>query len=74
MMVNWQITAATLRCDLVHDEVTVLVYKDWSVKCTGHQKYASTKSKKRTGNPVCEGPDCRMAQDYLKKLKEEEAK
>ena len=73
-MVNWQITAATLKCDVVHDEITVLVYKDWSVKCTGHQKYASTKSNKRASNPGCEGPDCPVVQSYVRKLKDEEAK
>ncbi len=36
---NWQVTATTVYCDAVDDEVTLLVYKDWSTKCTGYSKY-----------------------------------
>ena len=38
-MVNWQVTATTIYCDAVADEVTVLVYKDGTAKCTGYTKY-----------------------------------
>ncbi len=38
-MTNWQITAKTIFCDAVDDEVTVLVYKNGSTRCTGCQKY-----------------------------------
>ena len=38
-MVNWQITATTIYCDAVDDEVTLLVYTDRSVRCTGYKKY-----------------------------------
>jgi hypothetical protein len=38
-MVNWQITATTIFCDAVADEVTVMVHKDGAVTCTGYQKY-----------------------------------
>jgi hypothetical protein len=72
-MVNWQITAATFRCDLVHEEVTLLVHKDWSVRCTGAQKYAAAKTKRNGSSPRCQGTDCQMAQSYRKKLQEEEA-
>jgi hypothetical protein len=44
-MVNWQVTATTVFCDAVDDEVTIIVYKDWSVKCTGHEKYATGQEK-----------------------------
>jgi hypothetical protein len=33
-MVNWTITATTILCARIKDEVTVLVYKDGSVRCT----------------------------------------
>ena len=74
-MVDWQITAATLRCDVVGDEVTLLVHKDWSVKCTGAVRYApgGNGHKKNTRNPLCEGTDCQLAKDYRKKLQDEEA-
>ena len=34
--------APTRYCDAVDDEVTILVYKDWSTRCTGYQKRLST--------------------------------
>jgi len=40
-MVDWQVTATTVFCDAVHDEVTILIYPDWSVKCTGMEKYTA---------------------------------
>jgi len=37
-MVNWQVTEVTIYCDAVDDEVTIQVYKDGSVKCTGYEE------------------------------------
>jgi len=67
---DWQVTATTIYCDAVDDDVTILVYKDWSTKCTGYKKYVESldkerakmlhKKAKRLGrNLKCEGP-----QDY----------
>ena len=36
-MVDWQVTATTIYCDAVDDDVTLLVYKDGSAKCTGYK-------------------------------------
>jgi hypothetical protein len=38
-MVDWEVTATTIYCDDVDDEVTILVYGNGAVKCTGVQKY-----------------------------------
>ena len=74
-MENWQVTATTVYCDAVDDDVTIIVYKDWSIRCTGCRKYVESLSKetakmlkrkaKRLGrNLRCDGPlDCR-ATDY----------
>ncbi len=74
-MVNWQITATTVRCDVVGEDVTLIVYKDWSVKCTGFTKYGkasdSVNNRNRPNN-MCEGTDCRLAQQYRQKLQAEE--
>jgi hypothetical protein len=82
-MVNWQVTAATIYCDAIDDEVTLLVYKDWSVKCTGHPKYGKTskgasnllkKKSRQLGRALeCEGPECQRAIQYRDKLKTEES-
>jgi len=81
-MVNWQVTATTVYCDAVDDEVTIMVYKDWSTKCTGHDKY--TKSRDAEFQLVkrslqlrrtlkCEGLECGRVNQYKEKLAAEEA-
>ena len=81
-MVNWQLTATTIYCEAVADEVTLLVYKDWSVKCTGYRKYGASKSTialQRKSRQLkrelkCLGPECPQAISYKEKLLSEEAK
>ncbi len=82
-MVNWQITATTIYCDAVDDEVTVIVYKDGSMKRSGYRKYYQpnkeasrlllnkSKGSKRLG---CEKPECHRVIEYKTKLFTEEAK
>ena len=80
-MVNWQVTATTLVCDSIAEEVTILVYPDWTVKCTGHEKYAKNRSAsldllkkslvmKKTLD--CKGLDCPQIVEYKLKLEDEE--
>ena len=81
-MVNWQVTAATIYCDAVDDEVTILVYKDRLVKCTGYRKYGEAdkkiakvmkrKSKQLKRQLECEGPECYRVIQYRDKLFAEE--
>ena len=79
-MVDWQVTATTIRCDAVDDEVTIVVYKDWSTRCTGFHKY--TESREAQLNLVrkslqmrlaleCEGVLCTRITDYKQKLQDE---
>ena len=82
-MVNWQVTAITIYCDAVDDEITVLVYKDWSAKCTGYTKYGKPgtdgvgllkkKSRQVKRQLDCEGPECSRVIKYKEKLTAEEA-
>ncbi|GAI53665.1 unnamed protein product [marine sediment metagenome] len=82
-MVNWQVTAATIYCDAVDDEVTLLVYKDRSAKCTGYQKYGKPdketaevigkKSKQLKRRLECEGQECHRVIRYRDKLFAREA-
>ena len=81
-MTSWKITATTIYCDAVDDEVTVLVYKDWSTKCTGYHKYSGPgkeisnllrKKSKQLGRQLqCEGPQCQRVIQYKEKLVTEE--
>ena len=82
-MVNWQVTATTIHCDAVDDEVTLMVYKDGATKCTGYKRYGEPskeifdlmkrKSKQLKRHLVCEGQECRRAIQYRDKLLAEEA-
>jgi len=83
-MTNWQVTATTIYCDAVDDEVTLLVYKDWSAKCTGYSKYGERSKdtikllKKKAGQLKrqlgCAGLECYRVIQYKEKLFSEEAK
>ena len=83
-MVDWQVTATTIYCDAVDDEVTLLVYKDGSAKCTGYKKYGEPskeivglvmkkgkQSKRKSG---CVALECYRIIQYREKLFIEEAK
>lgn len=74
-MTDWQVTATTIYCDAVDDDVTIMVYKDRSTTCTGYKKYGEgldketakilKKKAKRLGrNPGCEGPLDYRVTDY----------
>lgn len=82
-MADWQVTATTIYCDAVDDEVTILVYKDGSIRCTGYKKYVENPDKetaqmlkkkgKRLGrNLKCEGPQDSRVTSYRDKLTAEE--
>jgi hypothetical protein len=82
-MTNWQITAKTIFCDSVDDEVTLMVYKNGSVHCTGCQKYNQPNSitlqlirekTRRLKRPIkCEGEPCPRLTVYQQKILSEEA-
>jgi hypothetical protein len=83
-MLNWQVTAITIYCDEVDDEVTVMVYKDGSARCTGYRKYGKPskeilgqlrkKSKQLKRQLGGIGPECYRVIQYKEKLFAEEAK
>jgi len=85
-MVDWQVTATTVYCDAVDDDVTIIVYKDWSTRCVGYyKKYGDNVINKETAKALkqrskksgralrCEGPECRRVIVYRDKLRAEEA-
>ncbi len=83
-MPNWQVTATSVYCDNVDDEVTIMVYKDWSVKCTGYKKYGAPnkeainllkKRRKQLNRELeCAGLECDRIIQYKEKLFSEEPK
>jgi hypothetical protein len=82
-MTNWQVTAKTIYCDAVDDEVTILIYKDLSSRCTGCQKYDHPNQitqrlvkQKRRGSKrsfKCEGQQCPRVTSYKQKILAEES-
>ena len=84
-MVDWQVTATTIYCDAVDNDVTIMVDKDWATQCTGYKQYGEnpteevvkrlkTESKKLGRELRCEGPLDYRVTDYRDKLMAEEAK
>lgn len=81
-MVNWKVTATSVYCDDIGDEVTIMVYKDWSVKCTGYTKHEAPdkgtlallkkRSKRLNRELKCSGLGCPRVIQYRDKLSAEE--
>jgi hypothetical protein len=80
---DWQVTATTIYCDAVDDDVTIMVYQDWRTICTGYKKYVEElnqetilllqKKAKRLGRSLrCEGPHDYRVTDYRDKLAAED--
>jgi hypothetical protein len=79
---DWQITAKTIYCEAVDDEVTILVYRDAPTRCTGYRKYESpnditrrtVKQKtRRLKRPIkCEGEGCPRVMQYKEQITAEE--
>jgi hypothetical protein len=67
---DWEITATTVYCDAVDDEVTLIVYADGTSLCTGRDKYSEKKVKRpaKTKNRECTGVDCTILNQYRDSL------
>jgi hypothetical protein len=66
-MVSWQLTATTIICSVTGGEVTITVFKDGRIACTGASISPLGKS-----SPVCTAQECTQAQEYCTKLLGEE--
>jgi hypothetical protein len=81
-MTGWQITAKTIYCDAVDDEVTVIVSQNGSTRCTGCNKYNRPNSLTRdvireksrySKRPIqCEGEPCPRMTQYKEQILAEE--
>ncbi len=82
-MTDWQLTAKTIFCDAVGDEVTIMVRRNGSTTCTGCKKYSRpdavtrriiARRVARLKRPVkCEGEPCARTTRYTQKIMAEEA-
>ncbi len=83
-MPGWQVTAKTVFCESVDDEVTWMVFRDGSTRCTGCQKYEKPNDftrrmiklkTRRLGRPIrCEGDSCGKISPYKEQIFAEENK
>ena len=71
-MVNWQITAKTVYCEAVGEEVTIIVKKDWSVQCTGYRDSQEGAPNRLYKADECEGLGCNRIKQYRDQLRAEE--
>lgn len=80
---DWQITAKTIYCEAVDDEVTLMVYRDKPARCTGCKKYSGTdetsislikEKSKRLKRPVrCERENCLRLSNYREQILSEKS-
>jgi len=80
-MAEWTITAKTIYCDAVEDEVTLLVNGDGTWNCTSYDKYgspdkATARLLKNRGRQsgrklACTGPECHRLIAYRDELLDE---
>jgi hypothetical protein len=81
-MANWTITATTIYCDSVDDEVTLIANRDGIVQCTGYSRYSKPtgetarlmkiKNRQAGKQLACEGLECSRVTKYRNKLLTEE--
>jgi hypothetical protein len=80
---NWQLTATTIYCDAVDDDVTLIIDKNLNVRCTGYPRYVTNldkdtvrnlreKSRNLGRNLKCEGPQDYRVTGYRDRLIAEE--
>jgi hypothetical protein len=80
---DWKVTATTIYCEDVDDEVTIIVNRDGSVRCVGFSRYGTPdkdtaallrrKSRQFNRRLGCNGSECRHATRYRDQLFAEEA-
>jgi hypothetical protein len=82
-MAGWQVTATSIYCDAIDDDVVIIINNDWTTRCTGYKKYGENitkeialmlkkKSKKLGKELRCEGPLDYRVTSYRDKLIAEE--
>jgi hypothetical protein len=77
-MVDWEVTAKTIFCDHVNDEVTIIISGNGAAKCSGFQKYGNPtkeitkdlKTRSRTAGKElkCLGADCHIVKQQRDQL------
>jgi hypothetical protein len=71
---DWEITATTIYCEAVDDEVTLIINADGTSRCTGRDKYLKPdketaramrkKSRRQPKAMACRDNECTIVKDY----------
>ncbi len=65
-MTGWKLTATTILCRHIGDEVTLMMTEDGTLSCTCMQRYYS--NGRSSGRKHCQGPSCALLAEYKSKL------
>jgi hypothetical protein len=66
---EWEITATTIHCDTVDDEVTILITRDATATCTGRARHgASVKGKRQAG--ACRDGACALIDETITRFEQ----
>jgi hypothetical protein len=66
---DWEITATTVYCEAVGDEVTLMVYANGTCKCTWREKYSGTAKKTKLASGV-KKPECAVDCSILNRYRD----
>ncbi len=79
---KWQACVSTIRCDAIHEYVSIMVKNDWSSQCTWYKQYKAPIAEGQKGlKPdrhtkqklsLCQGPSCSWINQYRDQLIQEE--
>ena len=64
-MPEWEITATTVHCDTVDDEVTILVARDAPSACTYRTRHASRTGRGKGRRGSCQDGDCALITEAI---------
>jgi len=65
-MEEWVVTAKTIYCEEAEEYVTLLIYWDGSVRCTGQKALPSVDRKRKSEG--CRTPNCGRLEEYKRVL------
>jgi len=78
-MIDWEVTEKTIKCEVIGEYVTIMVYANGQVNCSGYNKYIKKNSKRTIKDKKimskklkktlkCEGLECPRIINYKNKL------
>jgi hypothetical protein len=63
---EWQVTATTIKCELVDDFATIMVQPDGAAKCSYYNRHSRAKDSKKKLR-TCKWPECPLVAEFRQK-------